>query len=74
MDDIDDNNEDVNNIDNLDDVDDVDKIDNNDNVDNIIKLSIATTAGRNLAIFSFHKMKISHHFSVLDTLWNLGLY
>ena len=72
--------EDVNNIDNIDNIDefdDVDKSDNNDNVDdvdNMIKLSIAIAAGRNLAIFGFHTMKMSHYFSVLDTLWNLGLY
>ena len=28
----------------------------------------------NLMFFGPHKMKMSHYFSVFDTLWNLGLF
>ena len=34
----------------------------------------STTNDKILGFFCPHKMKMSHHFSVLDTLWNLGLY
>ena len=34
----------------------------------------STTIDKILCFMGPHKMKMSHYFSVLDPIWNLGLY